>query len=90
MVRIELDVLPLVIDAHEHIQPAALEGTGKFLADDVFEVLIFARNFDVNIEISMVHAFDLDQHGQAGPFGASRSETGHAVDHELTSSNCKL
>ena len=85
MVHIELDVLTLVIDSHEHIKPATLKGRRKLLTNDVFEILVFAGSLDVNIEITVVHAFDLDQHRQIRCLGASGPETGHAIDHEFTS-----
>ena len=60
-INIQLDVLALVIHADEYIEAPALETAREFLPDDVLEILILAGNLDVNVEIPVVHAFDLDQ-----------------------------
>ena len=85
LVHIQLDILPLVIDTNENIQPAAFESIRNFLADDVFKILVFTRNLDVNIEVSMVDALNLNQYGQTACLGPGGTKPGHAVDHELTS-----
>jgi hypothetical protein len=85
VIHVELDVLALVIDADESVKPPSLECGGKLLADDAFEILVFAGYFDVNIQIPVIHTLDLDKHGQVGCFGSTGAEARHAVNHELTS-----
>src|SRR5262245_23357408 len=85
VIHIELDVFPLVVDTEERIEPAPLEHCGDLLPDDVFEVLIFTGNLDVDIEIAMVNALDFGPDGQIRRLGPSGAETRHAVDHEFTS-----
>ena len=85
LVDIELDVFAFVLNANKSIEPAALESSRNFLADDVFEILVFARNFDMNIEVTMVHTFNLNQHRQVRDLGTSGAKARHAVDHEVTS-----
>jgi hypothetical protein len=85
VVNVQLDVFAFVIDANKSVHSAAPESAGDPLLDEVLEGLIFAGDFDVNIQITVVHALDFDEYRQIRRFRAGRSETGHAVDHEFTS-----
>src|SRR5262249_54407248 len=84
-IHIESDVLSLVIHANEHVETPAFERAGKFLPDGIFKILIFAGYFNMNVEVAMIHAFDLNQYRQVLRFCAPGSETSHAVDHGVTS-----
>src|SRR5262245_62812993 len=85
VIHVKLDVFPFEIDSHEGVEAAALELPCDFLSDDILEILKLRRNFDVQIEISMVDTLNLNQYTEATRLGSGRAESGHAVDHELTS-----
>ena len=44
-----------------------LNAPDNLLTDHVLEILILRRNLDVNIEISMIDAFDFNEHGEVRP-----------------------
>ena len=82
---LEFDIFALVFDADESIESAALEGTGNPLANDIFKVLEFAWNLDVDVDVPVVHALDLDEHTEPaclGPTGALELYRTYAYDDE--------
>src|SRR5262245_66501903 len=87
VIHVKLDVFSFEIDSHKRVEAAALELPCDFLADDILEILKLWRNFDVQINISMVDTFNLNQYGEDARLGPGRAKPGHAVDHELTACN---
>jgi len=62
VVHVQFDVFPLVIDTDERIETSSFECCRSLLPDDVLEVLIFAGDLGVNIEIPVIYTLDLNEH----------------------------
>jgi len=61
VVHVQFDVFPLVIDTVERIETSSFACCRSLLPDDVLEVLIFARDLGVNIELPVIYTLDLNE-----------------------------